>query len=341
MEISWDTVRGVIQNMEDTQIAICNLSRETALLDIEYLADCMPDKPSHFFGTVKINGKVDVEQTITQSLSYWHTLVEYLRRVESLPGFAQLKQQLHTHPGYINQLLATIYLIDSGINVIGIENGGVKDADIIALINGMTVHFHVKTIGQHEKWNAQFAVDEQIFYKLWHLPILNELGQRIGLKSISGICRRLLTDEELEKIIAQIPQQMEVTIKTDYQPPGKQSNVDELTLIFDWHVERGTSGGINVFRNFDDHLKQVESKVDASDVKHVLLGVCRGADEVRVDESRLEARKISAMFFIDTQFNPINGVHFSRSKIFGKQSEKQLINHLETALPKISDTNVP
>ena len=331
----------VNQMNDDYFTAFSNVSRDVVISDVNYLVELSSGGPEIFLKKVIVNGNVDLEQSVAQSFFYWHIIVGYLRRIETLPGFIQLKQQLPTHVGYFPQLYATIYLIDSGIKVLAIENGGYRDADITAQVGDMVVDFHVKTVGQFDKINAQWEVSAQISRELWKRVIINKLGQRLRLDDTRGICMRLLTQVELNHILDQASRCAEVIVKSEQQLANGSTTIHEMKLTFGWHdngsVHSGTLGGIDLFRNLNDALLHVESKIGSDEVKHVFLGVCLDAKGVNLNESMLEAKKISAMFFIDMSGIPMEGMHFERTKIFGKTSERILISSLEDTLPKVKD----
>ena len=202
--LNWDEIKKIIQKQSGEFWTWQGSTCDNMLLKLEYLESIMPQFPAFYFGIFKINEKIDWEETVKQSISFWHVIVGFLRRIDGIQGFNIFKKMFRSDPGFLQQLWATIYLQNS-LPIISIEKDDTRDVDVAARLGGFRIYFHIKSLFQSAKWSNLFSIDQQISERLCREPVRSPDGHRLILESLSGCMPDRLSPKELDSIFQRNP----------------------------------------------------------------------------------------------------------------------------------------
>lgn len=279
-------------------------------------------------------------------------------------GFATLITQYRNsgNYGFENQLKATFYICRL-LNSQSIEKKKRNDTDIEVIINHQNTNIHITTADMRAKEALQFYAHLAITSRLTREPSLNLKDRQLTLQKMSGIIPRLLTAEELEGIIDNLPKQPVQTLHIKSQDNNSE---EEIVLTFGWvepKASHSISYGVDHYRNVfiykegrpageQGYFFRLDDKIkNAAEIgfSNVLLIVSNAVllDDTAIENFRafLDKHEISGVVFLSfpmESFNmnlPVRPTRAFVRTIICRSSEAKLELELKKALPDMFEIN--
>jgi hypothetical protein len=338
--LDWDEIEALISKKTIDQLFECvPISQEQLETDIHLLKEIFPQKNLNAEQTVHyivcgLSDLFEFEQFGGKSpngvrLKMLHNMCEMLRSIEHIDGYSSFKIKFKSNEGMFNQLCATCYFhAFADVVAIELKHKGV-DADIVVKLNNTVILVHVKTINQQDKVSKQIKFSGDLSISLAERS-KSQGGKSLGILLLDGVIPHNLSDERANMIIAGIPAK-----------PGRYEldfgGGDGAIVELDW-TSSGRIRGIDLFRNFNFHLAEVEKKiVPSDDYMNVFLGSVGNGLTPRDIQSRpgaFESCRLDAEFFLAIYPTSTSFFQLSRTPVFSRTSRREFANVLESASPQ-------